>query len=111
MSSATILEPSGQTDSTLKFTAGLIMSVPFEAELRNLESTSRLRLKVKYPDQKAHIILPRPAHMKPLYMDGQREGIVYVHKINNVMCYTKFYHISFNDQFYEPSVVTSTRRL
>ncbi|KAJ8918318.1 hypothetical protein NQ315_008011 [Exocentrus adspersus] len=69
MSSATILEPSSQTDTSLKFTAGLIMSVPFEAELRYLLDPSRIRLKVKYPDQKTQIILPRPAHLKPLYFD------------------------------------------
>ncbi|KAJ8975599.1 hypothetical protein NQ317_004440 [Molorchus minor] len=58
MSSAVILEPSGQTDTSLKFTAGLIMSVPFEAELRHLLDPSRIRLKIKYPDQKTQIILP-----------------------------------------------------
>lgn len=74
MSSAVILDPNGQTDSTLKFTSGLIMSIPFEAELRNLSSPERLRLKVKYPDQKTQIILPRPSHIKPLHFDGS-EGI------------------------------------
>lgn len=70
MSTAVILEPTGQTDTTLKFTAGLVMSIPFEAELRNLSSPERLRLKVKYPDQKTQIILPRPSHIKPLNLDG-----------------------------------------
>ncbi|XP_060518566.1 integrator complex subunit 4 [Cylas formicarius] len=69
MSSVTILEPSGQTDTSLKFTAGLIMSVPFEAELRYLIDPNRIRLKIKYPDQRTQIILPRPAHLKPLYYD------------------------------------------
>ncbi|KAF2893883.1 hypothetical protein ILUMI_12289 [Ignelater luminosus] len=70
MSSAAILEPSGQTDTTLKFTAGLIMAVPFEAELYNLSDPSRLRLKIKYPDQRTQVILPRPAHLKPLHYDN-----------------------------------------
>lgn len=74
MSSATILDPSGQTDSTLKFTAGLIMAVPFEAELNHLSDPSRLRLKIKYPDQKTQVLLPRPAHLKPLYADGPPNG-------------------------------------
>lgn len=75
MSSAAILEPTGQTDTTLKFTARLIMSIPFEAELRNLSNPERLRLKVKYPDQKTQIILPRPSHIKPLHFDGN-EGML-----------------------------------
>jgi integrator complex subunit 4 len=74
MSSAEIIEPNGQTDTSLKFTAGLVMSVHFEAELRHLIDPSRIRLKVKYPDQKTQIILPRPAHLKPLHLDGNSEG-------------------------------------
>lgn len=75
MSSAVILEPTGQTEKQLKFTAGLILAVPFEAELYNLSEPSRLRLKVKYPDQKTQIILPRPAHLKPLSFDGNKNGM------------------------------------
>ncbi|XP_045472488.1 integrator complex subunit 4 [Harmonia axyridis] len=71
MSSAEILEPTGQTDTSLKFTAGLIMSVPFEAELKHLLDPSRIRIKVKYPDQKTQVILPRPAHLKPLNPEGE----------------------------------------
>lgn len=69
MTTVQIIDPSGQSDNTLKFTAGLIMSVPFEAELLNLSDASRVRLKVKYPDQKTQVILPRPGHMKPLNLD------------------------------------------
>ncbi|XP_072398264.1 integrator complex subunit 4 [Diabrotica undecimpunctata] len=70
MSSAIILEPTNRSDTSLKFTAGLIMSVPFEAELKHLIDPTRVRLKVKYPDQRTQIILPRPAHLKPLYYDA-----------------------------------------
>lgn len=69
MSSATIVEPSGQTDTSLKFTAGLIMSVQFEAELKYLIDPSRIRLKIKYPDQRTQVVLPRSQHLKPLYYD------------------------------------------
>lgn len=74
MTSTVIIEPNGQTDSTLKFTAGLIMAVPFEAELRHLSDPSRLRLKIKYPDQKTQIILPRPSHLKPLLFETNNDG-------------------------------------
>uniref|UniRef100_A0A1Y1KGH3 Integrator complex subunit 4 n=1 Tax=Photinus pyralis TaxID=7054 RepID=A0A1Y1KGH3_PHOPY len=73
MSSAVIIEPSNQTDSTLKFTAGLTMAVPLEAELFNLSDPSRLRLIIKYPDQRTHVILPRPAHLKPLFFDNDKQ--------------------------------------
>ncbi|KAK4880692.1 hypothetical protein RN001_008838 [Aquatica leii] len=73
MSSAVIVEPNNQTDTTLKFTAGLTMAVPLEAELYNLADPSRLRIIVKYPDQRTHVVLPRPAHLKPLNFDNAEQ--------------------------------------
>lgn len=73
MSKAVILEPSGETDTALKFTAGLIMAVPVEAEFTNLQDPSRLRLKIKYPDQSTQVMLPKTGDLKPLELDG--EGI------------------------------------
>ncbi|KAF5275636.1 hypothetical protein FQA39_LY06748 [Lamprigera yunnana] len=73
MSSAIIIEPNTQTDTTLKFTAGLTMAVPLEAELYNLADPSRLRLIVKYPDQRTHVVLPRPAHLKSLNFDNAKQ--------------------------------------
>lgn len=89
MSSASILEPNGQTDTSLKFTAGLIMSVPLEAELNHLLDPSRIRIKVKYPDQKTQIILPRPSHLKPLYYDENNEGKTIADKLKgmNYKCF------------------------
>lgn len=46
------------------------MAVPFDAELYNIADRSRLRLKIKYPDQRTQISLPRPAHIKPLILDN-----------------------------------------
>lgn len=73
-----ILEPSGQADTSLKFTAGLVMAVHLDAELRHLSDPSRVRIKIKYPDQKTQIVLPRPAHLKPLPADGN-EGRLITH--------------------------------
>lgn len=81
MSTAAILEPSGQTDTSLKFTAGLIMSVPFEAELKYLLDPSRIRLKIKYPDQRLQIVLPKPADLKPLYYDDNNQESKIGHNI------------------------------
>ncbi|XP_050295660.1 integrator complex subunit 4 [Anthonomus grandis grandis] len=81
MSSATIIEPSGQTDTSLKFTAGLIMSVPIEAELKHLIDPSRVRLKIKYPDQKTQVVLPRPQHLKPLHYDPNNKEAHIGHNI------------------------------
>lgn len=69
MCKATILQPSGENDSALKFTAGLIVSVPFEAELLSLKDRSALRIKVKYPDQQIQMTVPRVADLRALDMD------------------------------------------
>lgn len=81
MTSAIIVEPTGQTEKQHKFTAGLILAIPFEAELRHLSDRSRVRLKIKYPDQKTQIILPRPSHFKPLLFDTE-EGNLDIFKIS-----------------------------
>jgi hypothetical protein len=47
MCSARIVEPRGEADSALSFTAGLILGVPLDAELCHLSSTAALRVKVK----------------------------------------------------------------
>lgn len=74
MSTAIIHEPSSQMEKQHKFTAGLVLSIPFEAELRHLSDPTRLRLKIKYPDQRTQIILPRPTHFKSLLFENE-EGI------------------------------------
>ena len=75
MSSCNIFESSNQSESTLKFTAGLVMSVPLEAELMHISEPARLRLKIKYPDQKVQVVVPRPADLKPL-LYGDTEGTI-----------------------------------
>ncbi|XP_044728880.1 integrator complex subunit 4 [Chrysoperla carnea] len=69
MCKAKILQPSGENDSALKFTAGLIVSVPFEAELLNLNDRGTLRIKVKYPDQQIQMTVPRVADLRSLDLD------------------------------------------
>lgn len=46
MASAAIIEPTGESDTALKFTAGLLLGIPLDAEIYNLEDTSNVRIKV-----------------------------------------------------------------
>lgn len=58
-------------------TAGLIASVPFVAELENLQECQRqnLRLKIKYPDQNVHVIVPRRRDLKKIMTEqGESES-------------------------------------
>ena len=64
MCNAVINSPTGGPDSTYKFTAGLVMSIPLDAEISHLHSTKPLRLRLKYPDQQTHLIVPRVDHLR-----------------------------------------------
>ncbi|XP_055641997.1 integrator complex subunit 4 [Toxorhynchites rutilus septentrionalis] len=80
MSKARILEPSENcfnSDNVIKVTAGLIAAVPLVAELENLQECQRqdLRLKIKYPDQNVHIIVPRKRDLKKIMTEeGESES-------------------------------------
>lgn len=64
MASATIVEPTGESDNALKFTAGLLLGIPIDAELHNLTDTSHVRIMINYPDQQVHLICPRAADFR-----------------------------------------------
>lgn len=66
MCRAVLSMPSASADSALKFTAGLVMGIPLDAELCSLRNTNTLRLKVKYPDQQTQLIVPRKADLRLL---------------------------------------------
>lgn len=80
MCKARIIEPtenSYSAENVIKVTAGLIAAVPFVAELENLQQSQRqdLRLKVKYPDQNVHIIVPRKRDLKKVMTEqGESES-------------------------------------
>jgi integrator complex subunit 4 len=68
MSTAVITEPTGEVDAALKFTAGLVIGVPLDAELCNVRNTATLRVKVKYPDQQTQLIVPKCSDFRPMLL-------------------------------------------
>ncbi|PNF19739.1 hypothetical protein B7P43_G14759 [Cryptotermes secundus] len=68
MSTAVITEPTGEVDAALKFTAGLVVGVPLDAELCNVRNTATLRVKVKYPDQQTQLIVPKRSDFRPMLL-------------------------------------------
>lgn len=77
MCTARILEPnqSGSLDNVLKVTAGLIAALPFVAEIDSLQEHQRkdLRLKIKYPDQNVHTVVPRIRDLKRIMTENGEE--------------------------------------
>ena len=44
MAHAVIFEPVGNNETPLKYTAGMILAVPFDCEVYNVEDTSLIRI-------------------------------------------------------------------
>jgi hypothetical protein len=47
LASAVIVEPTGESDSPLKFTAGLLLGITLDAEISNVADTSLIRIQVR----------------------------------------------------------------
>jgi len=59
MAHAIIFEPTGNNDTPLKYTAGMILSVPVDAELFNVPDHSLIKIALQTPDQKTILITPK----------------------------------------------------
>lgn len=70
MCHADVTLSSASADSALKFTAGLIMGIPMDAEIHSLRDTNTLRLKVKYPDQQTQLIVPCKSDLRLLNLSN-----------------------------------------
>ncbi|XP_073832840.1 integrator complex subunit 4 [Musca autumnalis] len=70
MCEANILEPCPQMsqDNVIKVTAGLIAALPFVAEIDNLQESQKndMRIKIKYPDQHLHTVVPKLSDFKKI---------------------------------------------
>ncbi|XP_078259045.1 integrator complex subunit 4 [Rhinoraja longicauda] len=63
--SATIIEPTGESDNPLRFTSGLVVALDVDATLEHVQDPqSIIKVQVTYPDGQAHIIHPKPADFR-----------------------------------------------
>ncbi|KAG6455584.1 integrator complex subunit 4 [Manduca sexta] len=66
MTSARIVEPAAESDTVVRFSAGLVAGVALEAEVLRVRAARRLRVRVAYPDRRVHALLPHHDHLRPL---------------------------------------------
>jgi integrator complex subunit 4 len=60
---AVIYEPTGMNETPLKYTAGMVLAVPVDAEISNVQDCMDLvRLAIKTPDQKLQLVTPKSSH-------------------------------------------------
>lgn len=77
MCAAKIVEPeeARAMETVIKVTAGLIAALPINVEIEHLEEHRKqdLRIKVKYPDQENHIVVPRIRDLKKMINENGNE--------------------------------------
>lgn len=78
MCTARIIDPdeASSTENIIKVTAGLIAALPFNAEVENLQRSKLqdLRIKIKYPDQNVHFVVPRMRDLKRIVGENEDEA-------------------------------------
>ncbi|CAD7680537.1 unnamed protein product [Nyctereutes procyonoides] len=63
--SATIIEPAGESDNPLRFTSGLVVALDVDATLEHVQDPERaVKVHVFYPDGQAQRIHPKPADLQ-----------------------------------------------
>ncbi|XP_061484986.1 integrator complex subunit 4 isoform X2 [Rhineura floridana] len=62
---ATIIEPSGESDNPLRFTSGLVVALDVDATLEHVQDPQgTVKVQVLYPDGQAQLIHPKPADFR-----------------------------------------------
>ncbi|XP_046891780.1 integrator complex subunit 4 isoform X2 [Hypomesus transpacificus] len=62
---ATIIEPTGESDNPLKFTTGLVVALDIDATLEHVQDPqTTVKVQVLYPDGQSHVIHPKPGDFR-----------------------------------------------
>uniref|UniRef100_A0A7N9AL29 Integrator complex subunit 4 n=1 Tax=Mastacembelus armatus TaxID=205130 RepID=A0A7N9AL29_9TELE len=70
---ATIIEPTGESDNPLRFTSGLVVALDIDATLENVQDPQNsVKVQVLYPDGQSHVIHPKPGDFRKPGPDRHR---------------------------------------
>lgn len=70
---ATIIEPTGESDNPLRFTSGLVVALDIDATLEHVQDPqSTVKVQVLYPDGQSHVIHPKPGDFRKPGPDRHR---------------------------------------
>ncbi|XP_020512330.2 integrator complex subunit 4 [Labrus bergylta] len=70
---ATIIEPTGESDNPLKFTSGLVVALDIDATLEHVQDPQNtVKVQVLYPDGQSHVIHPKPGDFRKPGPDRHR---------------------------------------
>ncbi len=65
MTHAVIYEPVSMNETPLKYTAGMVLAVPVDADVFNVHDPASVCLAIKTPDQKVQLVTPKQSHLFP----------------------------------------------
>ncbi|XP_034024942.1 integrator complex subunit 4 isoform X3 [Thalassophryne amazonica] len=70
---ATIIEPTGESDNPLRFTSGLVVALDIDATLEHVHNPQNsVKVQVRYPDGQSHVIHPKPGDFRKPGPDRHR---------------------------------------
>uniref|UniRef100_H2STU7 Integrator complex subunit 4 n=1 Tax=Takifugu rubripes TaxID=31033 RepID=H2STU7_TAKRU len=70
---ATIIEPTGESDNPLRFTSGLVLALDIDATLEHVQDPQNtVKVQVLYPDGQSHVIHPKPGDFRKPGPDRHR---------------------------------------
>nr|XP_046244100.1 integrator complex subunit 4 [Scatophagus argus] len=73
LATATIIEPTGESDNPLRFTSGLVVALDIDATLEHVQDPQNtVKVQVLYPDGQSHVIHPKPADFRKPGPDRHR---------------------------------------
>ncbi|CAN9493056.1 unnamed protein product [Ophioblennius macclurei] len=62
---ASIIEPTGESDNPLRFTSGLVVALDVDATLEHVQNPQNsVKVQVLYPDGQSHVIHPKPGDFR-----------------------------------------------
>ncbi|XP_017286580.1 integrator complex subunit 4 [Kryptolebias marmoratus] len=62
---ATIIEPTGESDNPLRFTTGLVVALDIDATLEHVQDPQNtIKVQILYPDGQSHVIHPKPGDFR-----------------------------------------------
>uniref|UniRef100_A0A3Q3VUX3 Integrator complex subunit 4 n=1 Tax=Mola mola TaxID=94237 RepID=A0A3Q3VUX3_MOLML len=70
---ATIIEPTGESDNPLRFTSGLVVALDIDATVEHVQDPqTTVKVQVLYPDGQSHVIHPKPGDFRKPGPDRHR---------------------------------------
>jgi len=83
--------PKERTETPLKFTSGLILTLRLDARLYNIKDIKNVRVKIHFADKQTNLVLPRLSDFRSLNVDDEDQAIQSDSLVNDYRLQTNLY--------------------